>query len=149
MQMPDALFAADRAGLLSDAFALADYGIIQPSSFPLDFADYMGETEKAYEPWVAFAQGINRIAPRLQSQSNAGDDLRQYLQNTYSRIYVDVYTDSVADDHMVALQLAHIVNAACAVGVPACVRDMQRRFNQFQTKLAQVPADLQYVRSAR
>lgn len=96
MQSPGLFSAADRAHLISDAFALADAGQLN-YSIALNLTKYLSK-EMEYVPWsVAISRLIN-IRNRLYNTDKYYEFLvfaRQLLANVYQKI-----SWTVGDNHL-------------------------------------------------
>ena len=102
---------ADRAGLVSDVFALADRNRVA-ADLPLAFTQFMAQDEITYPVWVAFIEGIGPAIQRLQTHASFPRFLT-YLRSMYGTIYAHATGSAAGNDHLAGLLRAEISAVAC------------------------------------
>jgi len=119
----------DRAGLLSDAFALANSGRL---GFDIAFEifDYIG-SEVDYIPWKAASSAIGGIPSLLPKTSAARKKLQKYQLSKVSKLF-DKYQLKKQDDHLARYLQVLIAGKACGNGHQGCLSNATDLFQKWK-----------------
>ncbi|XP_063881368.1 glutamyl aminopeptidase-like isoform X4 [Scylla paramamosain] len=122
-----ALSAADRAGLYSDVFALADAGLLS-YTVPLDFSRNLA-SESDYVPWDAMTATFVDIQ-RLLASSDAYQPFKDYVSSLVEPLYSSLGWDDEGD-HLRRLLRTDVVTLACISGSDACLEAAARKIESW------------------
>ncbi|XP_017474764.1 PREDICTED: glutamyl aminopeptidase-like [Rhagoletis zephyria] len=122
---PTKFSVGDRAGLLNDAFSLADATQLSYDT-AFDMTEYLAK-ETEYVPWSVAASKLTSLKRSLMFTEVYGN-YNQYSRNLIKPIYEQV-TWTVGDDHLQNLLRVTILSAACSLGVEECLTEAATRFN--------------------
>ncbi|KAH8382119.1 hypothetical protein KR009_002030 [Drosophila setifemur] len=119
---------ADRAHLLSDAFALADANQLS-YRIPLEMTGYLG-MEREFVPWYVAANKLKALHRSLMFTEGYVAFLT-YARSIINSVYNDVGWTVDANNHLRNRLRVSILSAACALGLPDCLEQAAERFNSF------------------
>ncbi|ELU05065.1 hypothetical protein CAPTEDRAFT_184807 [Capitella teleta] len=139
-----AFSAANRAGLISDAFNLARANKLSYKT-ALSLTSYLHK-EEDFVPWKAFFDSMDFLKGMLAT-SNSFGKLQTYIYNLVAAQYRRVGT-SDQGDLLDRNMRGAMVKAACGVGVPDAVDWAKRMFNswmQYGTKILPDYAEVIYA----
>ncbi|XP_061399840.1 glutamyl aminopeptidase-like [Musca vetustissima] len=126
---------ADRAHLISDAFALADAGQLD-YTIPLDLSKYLRK-ELDYVPWSVGASRLKNITNLLYSTdiySKVVKYARLLLKNVCESV-----TWEVSADHLQNLLRVTVLNSACNYGDSMALEEAGKRFKTWLNNPSQRP----------
>ncbi|CAL4084418.1 unnamed protein product [Meganyctiphanes norvegica] len=115
----EALAPADRAGLIDDAFALAQSGRL-PYDTVLSLVSYM-DKERHYLPWDVVTSHLSSMA-RLLRKTKAYSYLRKYIVNLVKPHYDRVGWEDTGS-HLERRNRLNILALACSNGYDPCLND--------------------------
>ncbi|XP_005182090.2 glutamyl aminopeptidase [Musca domestica] len=126
---------ADRAHLISDAFALADAGQLD-YNIALDLSKYLRK-ELDYVPWVVGASRLRNITNLLY----ATDMYSKFVK--YARLILrnvcQTVTWDVCGDHLQNLLRVTVLSSACQYGDSEALEEAGKRFNEWLANPSQRP----------
>ncbi|XP_039964988.1 uncharacterized protein LOC120777590 [Bactrocera tryoni] len=122
---PTKFSVGDRAGLLNDAFTLADATQLSYDT-ALDMTAYLAK-EVDYVPWSVAASKLTSLK-RLLMFTEVFGDYKQYARELIKPIYENV-TWTVGEDHLQNRLRVTILAAACSLGLDDCLNEASTRFN--------------------
>ncbi|KAH8247669.1 hypothetical protein KR038_007750 [Drosophila bunnanda] len=125
---PSRFDIADRAHVLSDAFALADASQLS-YIVPLEMTGYLAQ-EKDFVPWYVAANKLIAIHRSLMFSEGYVSYLT-YARSLLTTIYQEVGWTVDANNHLRNRLRVSILSAACALGLPDCLEQASTRFNAF------------------
>lgn len=145
LQTPTAISASDRAGILNDAFAFSQSGLVE-LTFPLDLARFLvGETD--YTVWSEGISGINFFGTQLRWQPSYGafqDYFSTLVVPTAQAVGWEVNIDQ--DAHTTRLLRSLILNAAAVYcGDADAVANATALFQAYMKSGVAVSSDLRDV----
>ncbi|XP_066914385.1 glutamyl aminopeptidase-like [Clytia hemisphaerica] len=129
----------DRAGLISDVFALANAGRLKEYTIALDVFDYI-DADTDYLPWKAASDGINFIPGTLTSTRPAQKKITKYILRKVSALY-EKYGFEDNDNFLERYLQVEIVNLACNNGHIGCLGNSTKLFKDWMEKDTPVPGD--------
>ncbi|KAK3929260.1 Glutamyl aminopeptidase [Frankliniella fusca] len=107
---PEAMDAVDRAGLISDAFSLADAEELQYET-ALELTKYL-KMEKDFVPWSAASTAISSLLERLPNSEN----LKKYGNAVINSVVNEVsWTVSQDDNHLTRRLRALVLGLSCSL----------------------------------
>lgn len=122
--------ATDRAGILSDAFALASSGKLTYET-ALDLLSYI-DKEEEYLPWKAASGSISYIPSVLTRTKPALSLYSKYMLKKVSALYAKYnFTTQANQKHMDRYLQVLIVSLACANGHKGCLTQASDLFKKF------------------
>uniref|UniRef100_A0A2M4BBP3 glutamyl aminopeptidase n=1 Tax=Anopheles marajoara TaxID=58244 RepID=A0A2M4BBP3_9DIPT len=132
----------DRTGLLNDAFALADASLL---SYPvaLELTRYL-RNEQEYVPWSAVASKLKSIRNLLYNYISY-DDITQYTRQLVTDVVQTVGWDPVEDEHMKNLLRTTVLDLACTVGHPECLKEAGERFSRWLNNNEVIHPDIRSI----
>ncbi|XP_045115492.1 glutamyl aminopeptidase-like isoform X2 [Portunus trituberculatus] len=122
-----ALSTADRAGLYSDVFALADAGLLS-YTVPLDLSRNLA-SESDYVPWDAMTATFVGIQ-RLLASSDAYQSFKDYVSSLVEPLYCSLGWDGEGD-HLRRLLRTDVVTLACISGSDTCLEAAARKIESW------------------
>ncbi|XP_050088228.1 glutamyl aminopeptidase isoform X2 [Anopheles aquasalis] len=132
----------DRTGLLNDAFALADASLLN-YSVALELTRYLTDEEE-YVPWSAIASKLKTIRNLLYNYISY-DHITQYTRELVSKVVQTVAWDPQEDAHMKNLLRTTVLDLACTVGHPDCLREAGERFQKWLTGNEVIHPDIRSI----
>ncbi|NXJ09609.1 AMPE aminopeptidase, partial [Odontophorus gujanensis] len=122
------LSAADRAGLLDDAFSLARAGLLN-YSVPLELTKYLiNETD--YLPWHRVISAVTYIADMLEDDTNLYLLFQEYFRSLVKPI-VNKLTWSDSGSHVDRLLRASVLDFACSMNDAESLSSASQLFEQW------------------
>ncbi|XP_008939809.1 PREDICTED: glutamyl aminopeptidase [Merops nubicus] len=104
--------AADRAGILDDAFSLARAGLLN-YSIPLQLTKYLTK-ETDYLPWHRAISSVTYLANMLEDDTNLYSQFQKYFRNQVKPI-VDQLVWNDTGGHLERLLRASVLDFACSM----------------------------------
>ncbi|NWR66197.1 AMPE aminopeptidase, partial [Bucorvus abyssinicus] len=121
--------AADRAGILDDAFSLARSGLVN-YSVPLQLTKYLtNETE--YLPWHRVISSVTYLADMLEDDTNLYPRFQEYFRNLVKPIVDQLLWDDTGG-HLERLLRASVLDFACSMGDTQSVSNASQLFENWQ-----------------
>ncbi|NWV09614.1 AMPE aminopeptidase, partial [Ptilonorhynchus violaceus] len=120
--------AADRAGILDDAFSLARAGLVN-YSVPLELTKYL-RYETEYLPWHRAISAVTYLANMLEDDTNLYPQFQSYFRDLVKPI-VDQLTWDDSGDHLERLLRALVLDFACSMGDTDSLNNASQLFNQW------------------
>ncbi|CAD6993566.1 unnamed protein product [Ceratitis capitata] len=122
---PTKFSVGDRAGLLNDAFSLADATQLSYDT-ALDMTAYLAK-EPDYVPWNVAASKLTSLK-RLLMFTEVFGNYKKYARELIKPIYESV-TWTVGEDHLENRLRVTVLSAACSLGLEDCLSEAGSRFN--------------------
>ncbi|NXG44487.1 AMPE aminopeptidase, partial [Psilopogon haemacephalus] len=122
------LSAADRAGILDDAFSLARAGLVN-YSVPLQLTKYL-TNETDYLPWHRVISSVTYLANMLADDQNLYPQFQKYFRQQVKPI-VDQLTWSDTGDHLDRLLRASVLDFACSMDDPESLNNASLLFEDW------------------
>ncbi|KFP86813.1 Glutamyl aminopeptidase, partial [Apaloderma vittatum] len=120
--------AADRAGILDDAFSLARPGLVN-YSVPLQLTKYL-TSETEYLPWHRVISSVTYLSDMLKDDTNLYPRFQEYFRNLVKPI-VDQLLWNDTGDHLQRLLRASVLDFACSMDDAASLNNASDLFNQW------------------
>lgn len=128
----------DRAGILGDAFALANAGRIE-YKIALDLFDYIN-LDTDYLPWKAASDAIGFIPSVLTSTRPAQKKLSKYILQKVTPLF-EKYQFKDTKDFLERYLQVLVVSLACGNGHIGCRNNATKLFKDWKEKGTPVPGD--------
>uniref|UniRef100_A0A8V0XA92 Aminopeptidase n=1 Tax=Gallus gallus TaxID=9031 RepID=A0A8V0XA92_CHICK len=120
--------AADRAGILDDAFSLARAGLVN-YSVPLELTKYLiNETD--YLPWHRVISAVTYIADMLEDDTNLYLRFQEYFRYLVKPI-VNKLSWSDSGSHLDRLLRASVLDFACSMNDVESLSNASQQFEQW------------------
>ncbi|NXV78943.1 AMPE aminopeptidase, partial [Atlantisia rogersi] len=123
-----ALSAADRAGILDDAFSLARSGLVD-YTVPLDLTKYL-KNESDYLPWHRLISSVTYLANMLEDDTDLYPQFQEYFSNLVRPIVDQLGWDDLGG-HLQRLLRASVLDFACSMGHNASLTSASDLFKQW------------------
>ncbi|XP_015717477.1 glutamyl aminopeptidase [Coturnix japonica] len=120
--------AADRAGILDDAFSLARAGLVD-YSVPLDLTRYL-INETHYLPWHRAISAVTYIADMLEDDTNLYLRFQEYFRYLVKPI-VNKLSWSDTGSHLDRLLRASVLDFACSMNDAESLKNASQQFEQW------------------
>uniref|UniRef100_A0A8C9FAU0 Aminopeptidase n=1 Tax=Pavo cristatus TaxID=9049 RepID=A0A8C9FAU0_PAVCR len=120
--------AADRAGILDDAFSLARAGLVD-YSVPLELTKYL-ISETDYLPWHRAISAVTYIADMLEDDTNLYLRFQEYFRYLVKPI-VNKLSWSDSGSHLDRLLRASVLDFACSMNDAESLNNASERFEQW------------------
>ncbi|NXB07559.1 AMPE aminopeptidase, partial [Cnemophilus loriae] len=120
--------AADRAGILDDAFSLARPGLVN-YSVPLELTKYL-RSETEYLPWDRAISAVTYLADMLEDDENLYPLFQRYFRNLVKPI-VDQLGWVDSGDHLQRLLRASVLDFACSMNDIESLNNASQLFNKW------------------
>ncbi|NXC10799.1 AMPE aminopeptidase, partial [Orthonyx spaldingii] len=120
--------AADRAGILDDAFSLARSGLVD-YSVPLELTKYL-RNEIEYLPWHRAISGVTYLANMLEDDTNIYPLFQGYFRNLVKPIVDQLGWDD-SGDHLERLLRASVLDFACSMDDIESLTNASELFNRW------------------
>ncbi|NXL95452.1 AMPE aminopeptidase, partial [Alectura lathami] len=120
--------AADRAGILDDAFSLARAGLLN-YSVPLDLTKYL-TNETDYLPWHRAIASVTYIADMLKDDTNLYPRFQEYFRYLVKPI-VNKLNWSDSGSHLDRLLRASVLDFACSMDDAESLSSASQQFQQW------------------
>ncbi|XP_009903198.1 glutamyl aminopeptidase [Dryobates pubescens] len=122
------LSAADRAGILDDAFSLARPDLVD-YSIPLQLTRYLTK-ETDYLPWHRVISSVTYLANMLEDDQNIYPQFQKYFRQQVKPI-VDQLLWNDSGDHLERLLRASVLDFACSMGDPESLNNASVLFEDW------------------
>ncbi|XP_067993542.1 glutamyl aminopeptidase [Melanerpes formicivorus] len=122
------LSAADRAGILDDAFSLARAGLVD-YAVPLQLTRYL-TNETDYLPWHRVISAVTYLANMLEDDQNLYPQFQKYFLQQVKPI-VDQLLWNDSGDHLERLLRASVLDFACSMGDPESLNNASVLFEDW------------------
>ncbi|XP_053945175.1 glutamyl aminopeptidase-like [Anastrepha ludens] len=124
---PNSFSVSDRAGLLNDAFSLADATQLSYDT-ALNMTEYLSK-ETEYVPWYVAASKLTSLK-RLLMFTEIYVNYKKYASELIKPIYQNV-TWTVGNDHLQNRLRVTVLSAACSLGVEDCLTEATTLFTNW------------------
>ncbi|NWR72530.1 AMPE aminopeptidase, partial [Centropus unirufus] len=131
--------AADRAGILDDAFSLARAGLLD-YSVPLNLTKYL-TNERDYLPWHRVISSVTYLADMLEDDTNLYARFQEYFRSLVKPI-ADQLQWNDSGSHLERLLRTSVLDFACSMDDPESLNNASQLFEQWlqgTTKNIQTP----------
>ncbi|NWX00910.1 AMPE aminopeptidase, partial [Caloenas nicobarica] len=120
--------AADRAGILDDAFSLARPGLVN-YSVPLELTKYLiNETD--YLPWDRLISSVTYLASMLEDDTNLYPRFQEYFRSLVKPIVNQLQWNDTGD-HLERLLRASVLDFACSMDDTDSLNSASQLFEQW------------------
>ncbi|NXJ94602.1 AMPE aminopeptidase, partial [Corythaixoides concolor] len=120
--------AADRAGILDDAFSLARAGLVN-YTVPLELTKYLiNETD--YLPWYRLISSVTYLSYMLEDETNLYSQFQEYFRYLVKPI-VDQLSWNDTGSHLERLLRTSVLNFACRMGDTECLNNASQLFEEW------------------
>ncbi|XP_009978824.1 PREDICTED: glutamyl aminopeptidase [Tauraco erythrolophus] len=133
--------AADRAGILDDAFSLARPGLVN-YSVPLNLTKYL-RNETDYLPWYRLISSVTYLSNMLQDETNLYPQFQEYFRYLVKPI-VDQLSWNDSGSHLERLLRTSVLNFACLMDDTECLNNASQLFEEWQYGET-IPANLRLL----
>ncbi|XP_010080297.1 PREDICTED: glutamyl aminopeptidase [Pterocles gutturalis] len=133
--------AADRAGILDDAFSLARPGLVN-YSVPLELTKYLTK-EADYLPWHRVITAVTYLADMLEDDTSLYPQFQEYFRYLVKPI-VNQLTWTDFGSHLERLFRASVLDFACSMGDTESLNNASQLFEQWLQGKA-IPANLRLL----
>ncbi|XP_064306187.1 glutamyl aminopeptidase [Phalacrocorax carbo] len=133
--------AADRAGILDDAFSLARPGLVN-YSVPLDLTKYLTK-ETDYLPWQRVISSVNYLANMLEDDTNLYPLFQKYFSYLVKPI-VDQLHWNDSGSHLERLLRESVLDFACSMDDTEALNNASQKFEQW-LQGEPIPANLRLL----
>ncbi|NXL31926.1 AMPE aminopeptidase, partial [Glaucidium brasilianum] len=120
--------AADRAGILDDAFSLARPGLVE-YSVPLELTKYL-TNETDYLPWHRVISSVTYLANMLEDDTNLYPRFQEYFRYKVKPI-VDQLNWNDSGGHLERLLRASVLDFACSMNDTESLNNASQLFEQW------------------
>ncbi|NWH17545.1 AMPE aminopeptidase, partial [Grus americana] len=120
--------AADRAGILDDAFSLARPGLVN-YSVPLDLTKYL-RNETDYLPWHRVISSVTDLANMLEDDTNLYPQFQEYFRSLVKPIVDQLHWDD-SGSHLERLLRASVLDFACSMDDTESLNNASQLFEQW------------------
>ncbi|NXM15054.1 AMPE aminopeptidase, partial [Ploceus nigricollis] len=137
--------AADRAGILDDAFSLARPGLVS-YSVPLELTKYL-RNETEYLPWNRAVSAVTYLANMLEDDKNLYPLFQEYFRNLVKPT-VDKLGWEDSGDHLQRLLRASVLDFACSMNDPESLSNASQLFDRWlrgETLYFSIAANLRLI----
>ncbi|XP_065546290.1 glutamyl aminopeptidase [Lathamus discolor] len=133
--------AADRAGILDDAFSLARSGLVN-YSVPLELTKYLiNETD--YLPWHRVISSVSYLTDMLEDDTNLYPRFQEYFRQLVKPIVDQLHWNDVGG-HLERLLRTSVLDFACSMGDTESLNNASQLFNQWLQGQT-IPANLRLL----
>ncbi|XP_009930430.2 glutamyl aminopeptidase [Opisthocomus hoazin] len=133
--------AADRAGILDDAFSLARPGLVN-YSVPLELTKYL-TNETDYLPWHRVISSVSYLANMLEDDTNLYPRFQEYFRYLVKPI-VDQLHWNDSGGHLERLLCASVLDFACSMDDTESLNNASQLFEQWLQGQT-IPANLRLL----
>ncbi|NXA15016.1 AMPE aminopeptidase, partial [Sapayoa aenigma] len=133
--------AADRAGILDDAFSLARPRLVN-YSVPLELTKYL-RNETEYLPWHRVISAVTYLANMLEDDTNLYPLFQRYFRSLVKPI-VDQLSWSDSGGHLERLLHASVLDFACSMSDTESLNNASQLFSQW-LQGETIPANLRLI----
>ncbi|NXY41199.1 AMPE aminopeptidase, partial [Ceuthmochares aereus] len=120
--------AADRAGILDDAFSLARAGLVT-YSVPLELTKYL-KNETDYLPWHRVISSVTYLADMLEDDTDLYPRFQEYFRSLVKPI-VDQLQWNDTGGHLERLLRTSVLDFACSMGDTDSLNSASQLFEQW------------------
>ncbi|NWZ53678.1 AMPE aminopeptidase, partial [Haliaeetus albicilla] len=120
--------AADRAGILDDAFSLARPGLVN-YTVPLELTKYL-TNETDYLPWHRVISSVTYLANMLEDDTNLYPRFQEYFRYLVKPIVVQLHWND-AGSHLERLLRASVLDFACSMDYTDSLNNASQLFEQW------------------
>ncbi|PAA80666.1 hypothetical protein BOX15_Mlig024421g3 [Macrostomum lignano] len=135
------LSAVDRAGLISDAFAVANSNQLGYAAV-VKLLSYMA-SESHYLPWYAASSGLGAITRQLARRATYGA-WSEFVRNITAPLYSSIGWANKTS-HLDKLLQPIALNLACSAGNTDCLAEAKLRFDSWRLNGSSINSELRQI----